>query len=328
MYRDDAQVVRDLTVLHRIAPVAPRAPVGVALTGFLTPPFGPVRAQVGVVTRHEDRVDARTADASTAFTHSQRAVRIDLRALDPVDTPDVVTAAIDQFAPVFPLGTTQVADLAGHDPAQTGDTLRYTVTHRNNGLDAAGGPVVTDRLPDGVTYLAGTLRALDGPAPGPRTDQAGDDGGEYDVADRTVRMRVGTGADALRGGLLRPGETAAFTFDVVVDPDAPETLANTAHIDYDALGTLTGQDGDPATTRVAVTPADEPPTPAAENAAPRTAAPPPGTDPHPAASARARPVPVLTAFCALIVIALAIVAVAVLRSRNMAPVARTGRHRR
>ena len=97
-----------------------------------------------------------------------------------------VTFTTDLSAPVLELDKT-VADLDGGEVAP-GDTLRYTLTVRNTGDDAATGVVVSDAAPPG-TALAGGAATFD------------------DL------------------GTLAPGASATRTFDVVVDGGAPDGFA-------------------------------------------------------------------------------------------------------
>src|SRR5262249_19000376 len=81
-------------------------------------------------------------------------------------------------------------------PARPGDTLRYTVTYANHGLEAATGFVAEDALPAGISYLPGSISTPTGPA----SDIAGDDAGEYDGSRRAVRAFLGTLAIAGAAG--------------------------------------------------------------------------------------------------------------------------------
>ncbi|MCF2527087.1 DUF11 domain-containing protein [Yinghuangia soli] len=381
VYGDEALPMRDLTVFHGIEPVAAREQVNLTVSGFVTPPFGPVNAEIGVVAyegekgwggdrmqldgqdladavtpadnffnsqnsvrgaMYTDRTppdlnlfgfDVKTVSAPGILGNNARSARVDLLSSGDAFAPGVITTTFDLYAPKFARETKTVENLSGHDPAKTGDTLRYTVTHRNDGMDASVKTIVTDAVPPGTAYVAGSLRMVDGPAPGPRTDQAGDDTGEYDAATRTVRMRVGSGADAADGGRLAPGETAAFTFDVTVGADAPaDGITNFARIDYTAetLNLPVEQDGKPVVTPYAPDPTPPPPTPTPEpspeptpthTTAPPTPGPSPTTTftplpkPKPGGSL-AGTGPVLSAFGLLIAGTLLVVVGAVMRSRR------------
>ena len=89
-------------------------------------------------------------------------------------------------------------------PDARGRRLRYTVTFANEGLEAATNFVATDKIPPNTTYVAGTLRIPSAPASASTpTDLVGDDQGEFDAVQNTVRFFLGSGAAAGREGRWR-----------------------------------------------------------------------------------------------------------------------------
>ena len=103
--------------------------------------------------------------------------------------------------------TLMLANKGPGDPptANEGDTVTYTLTYNTNGIPQTNG-VVTDVLPEGVTYVEGTastndeftfveLRRRDPHAAWEAPDVT--DGGTltYDVVDRRGRSRTGPAAD-------------------------------------------------------------------------------------------------------------------------------------
>lgn len=90
-----------------------------------------------------------------------------------------------------------VADLNGGD-VQPGDVLRYAVTTRNSGDDAAAGVRLQDAVPAATALVPGSLT-------GP--------GGAAAADGRSVGFDVGA---------LVPGASATVGFDVVVDAGAPD----------------------------------------------------------------------------------------------------------
>jgi uncharacterized repeat protein (TIGR01451 family)/fimbrial isopeptide formation D2 family protein len=106
---------------------------------------------------------------------------------------------------------------------ESGDALAYTLTVRNFGTAAADDVVVTDAIPDGATYAAGSMR-LDPDGAGPATevaltDAADGDSGDYDVTQsNAVTIAVGD---------LEAGVEAVVTFRVEVDAGtAPGTVVS------------------------------------------------------------------------------------------------------
>jgi large repetitive protein len=183
--------------------------------------------------------------------------------------PGAVTFATDLYAPDVH-ATKRVENLTHPgEPARADDRLRYTITYRNTGAEAANEFVATDQLPDGVTLVPGSLRiaGLTPPDNAP-SDLAGDDLGEYDPGTRTVRFLLGGGATPDRGGALatapNPGSDATVSFEVEVDPSSTaEELINSARATFHApsLDRLLSAISDPARIEVRRT---ERPTPDAD----------------------------------------------------------------
>ncbi|XXX77277.1 hypothetical protein WMF30_00695 [Sorangium sp. So ce134] len=147
--------------------------------------------------------------------------------------------SISTFKPEFTSSTKQAVDVNGGSLLH-GDTIEYTIVIRNTGNDASINTVMTDPLPAGVTYVPGSLAITAGPNMGTKTDAAGDDQGEYDAGNRTVTVRLGTGATGATGGTLAVNGTTTVTFRVTVDAGATGLIENQAII------TAAGQQGAPS----------------------------------------------------------------------------------
>jgi uncharacterized repeat protein (TIGR01451 family) len=177
-------------------------------------------------------IDGLLANGATSAT-------IGLKTTSDQYLPQVITFATDLYAPVIRANKT-VANLTHPDgPTEAGDRLRYTVTFKNDGLEAATSFAATDKIPADTTYVAGSLRIPSAPASeSTPTDLAGDDQGEYDAAQRTVRFFLGSGAAAGRGGTLAvsgaAGDTAQVSFEVRVDDNltAEHEIRNTAQATF------------------------------------------------------------------------------------------------
>jgi uncharacterized repeat protein (TIGR01451 family) len=109
-----------------------------------------------------------------------------------------------------------VVDLNGGD-VEPGDVLRYLVTTRNTGDDAATDLRLGDSVPAQTTLVTGSVS---GPA-----GAAAADG-------RSVGFTIGT---------LAPGATASAGFDVLVDDDAPDGFAITSTATASGLGASAGR---------------------------------------------------------------------------------------
>ncbi|EYF07081.1 DUF3344 domain-containing protein [Chondromyces apiculatus] len=148
--------------------------------------------------------------------------------------------SVSTFKPDFTTSNKTAVDVNGGS-LLPGDVIQYTVQVVNTGNDTSVNTILTDPLPVGVTYVPGSLAITAGANSGTKTDAAGDDQGEYTAATRTLRVRLGTGANATQGGTMAIAATATVTFRVTVDAGASGTIANQAIIN------AAGQQGAPAT---------------------------------------------------------------------------------
>lgn len=96
-----------------------------------------------------------------------------------------------------------IVDPFGGDSAVPGAVVTFTITADVSGSGSVDDLVVTDAIPDGTTYVAGTL-ALDS---APLTDIAGDDAGEASDASG-ISVDLGT---------VAAGTSRAITFNVTID---------------------------------------------------------------------------------------------------------------
>jgi uncharacterized repeat protein (TIGR01451 family) len=110
----------------------------------------------------------------------------------------VVTSAIDVYEPDMKLAN-QVVDINGGtlDP---GDIIEYTLTLKNIGSDIANNTIFEDTLGFNINYVPGSMRIVTGPNAGVLTEATGDDQGEYNATSRSIKVRIGTGANATTGG--------------------------------------------------------------------------------------------------------------------------------
>jgi len=128
------------------------------------------------------------------------------------------TLAIDVYEPEL-RSTLQLTDING-GLVQPGDTVEYRIINKNTGSDAAINTYITDTLSPLVSFVPGSLKILLGPNAGDKTDAAGDDQGEYYSSNRTVRMRIGSGANGVSGGTMMNStagiDSTVVSFRVVV----------------------------------------------------------------------------------------------------------------
>ncbi len=106
-----------------------------------------------------------------------------------------------------------------------GQQLTYTINVPNSGLAPSSGTTLTDLIPTGTTYVAGST-TLNGIA----------------VPDVSGVMPYVAGAQvnapAKPPGVIGAGESATVSFKVVVNPSPPAIITNTATIDPDGAGPI------------------------------------------------------------------------------------------
>jgi gliding motility-associated-like protein len=112
----------------------------------------------------------------------------------------VVTMAIDVYEPDL-RAAVRAVDLNG-GLVQPGDTLEYTIVGKNIGSDPSVNTFIVDTIERNAIYVPGSLRISSGPNLGNKTDASADDQGEYIAASRTIKVRIGTGANGSTGGTV------------------------------------------------------------------------------------------------------------------------------
>ena len=110
----------------------------------------------------------------------------------------VLTSAIDIYEPDL-RASVYIDDLNG-GIVEPGDELEYTLVGKNIGSDLSLNTFIVDTLDPRTQYVANSISIDFGPNSGVKTDVAGDDQAEYDAVTNSIKIRVGTGADAISGG--------------------------------------------------------------------------------------------------------------------------------
>lgn len=137
----------------------------------------------------------------------------------------VFAFVIKMVQPSFTLQKS-VRDANGNGDGEPNEVLTYKIKASNlagagNGLEV----VATDTLPEGISYVPGSMRLLHNPGgvTATYTDATGDDQAEYIVNGqiRTVRFRMGTGATATVGGTIPGGDSCVVEFQATINPPVP-----------------------------------------------------------------------------------------------------------
>lgn len=124
------------------------------------------------------------------------------------------------------------------------EIVTYTITGKNMGSGNALNCVITDTIPTGLSYRAGSLKVnapTPGVNPGFMTDAPGDDAASMEKAGSKTYLKfyIGTGASHNTGGKLMPQDSFNVQFQCVAPANANALtfVSNTARI------TGTEQDG-------------------------------------------------------------------------------------
>ncbi|MFF2958141.1 hypothetical protein ACFVT1_04290 [Streptomyces sp. NPDC057963] len=123
-------------------------------------------------------------------------------------------------------------------PLEVGDVVTYRINARNEGGGAAENLVLTDVIPQGTTYLPGSLRIVDGPNAGAKTDARDGDQAYYDAGAGKVVFMLGNITTAGEGGSLPNTETlpagTTAEYRVTIDRAAGgKQIRNTATASYE-----------------------------------------------------------------------------------------------
>lgn len=117
-----------------------------------------------------------------------------------------------------------VSDASGNGQAEAGEELTYTLKGKNVGVGNANLIELIDTLPSTITYVPNSMKVIKSPGitTGLKTDVNGDDIADYIVngSIKTIKFRIGTGANATVGGTLAEGETYEVQFKVTVNAPA------------------------------------------------------------------------------------------------------------
>jgi uncharacterized repeat protein (TIGR01451 family) len=181
--------------------------------------------------------DADIFDGTNNLANDQTSTVLRLATTSDGFAPNGISFATDLYAPSLHVAKSVEPAGDGH----LGEELTYTVAVTNTGLDAAINTVLTDDIPDGTTYVPGSLSVLSGANASAKTDGAGDDQAELNGDGNSVVFRLGAGANATNGGRLGVGDTTSIQFRVRIDHDLPSgfRVINNAGVGFvsDTLGT-------------------------------------------------------------------------------------------
>jgi hypothetical protein len=277
---DPSAPMRNLTVFKGFASISTSSTADSSATfevsGFLTPPIGPVKTTMGAVTYEGDRglggdslslnnvplsdalnqptdvfnstisnqgtmvmdrnpaysnqlgFDADLINADGVLKNGASSATLTVTTNSEQYFPGIVTFASELYDPKLNGAKTVqlVGDANGNSLADNGDTLRYSVVARNDGLDTA-----TESTKPGTMTIDGAVQ----------TDAMGDDAADFAPTmgdgNGAVVARIGVGANAAKGGNIAlydlSSESHTVAFDVEVRGAVQgQNLVNAASLKY------------------------------------------------------------------------------------------------
>ena len=190
-------------------------------------------------------LDTDVIDITAQLTAGAKSVKLDATTSGDEYFLGVFATAVSTIRPVFSNTTKTVTNLTRTDGRfLPNDDIMYTITTKNTGNDLGTMVTITDKLPAGITYTAGSLRIESGYNAGAVTDAANDDQGKYDSNSNTVTFWVGKNGAANKGGDLDVNEGTSVSFKAKINAGATGAITNQAFIS--ALGqTAANQGGSP-----------------------------------------------------------------------------------
>ena len=293
VYKNVFQSMRNLTVFDGFGNISAGSFLDIPISGFATPPSGPVGFELGVIGFEGDRgstgdqlqfngagtfVNVSDAlhptndffnstisyggslttfrnpnynnslgyDASiflpsnTAFNYiGNNATSATIRVTTSSENilARAFTSAIDIYEPDL-RADVRINDLNG-GLVTPGDILEYTLVGKNIGSDLSLNTFMVDTLDPRTTYVPNSISYVFGPNLGTKTDANGDDQAEYNAANKTLKFRIGTGANTLLGGQMQASSSGAdstvvkFRVQVINDClmfQCDSTLSHVAYI--------------------------------------------------------------------------------------------------
>jgi MYXO-CTERM domain-containing protein/uncharacterized repeat protein (TIGR01451 family) len=133
--------------------------------------------------------------------------------------------SITNLAPDYPDFSKVATDLNGGVLLEN-DEVEYVLAAKNSGNDRSVDTVWEDVLDPRLELVPGSLTSIEKGATVAFTDAKGDDRGEYDAVTRTLRVRLGAGASAAKGGTMMVDEGFEIRFRVKVKAGMGETVPN------------------------------------------------------------------------------------------------------
>ena len=286
-YADSNEPVRALTVFDGLKSVSSSNNVTINVSGFKTPPTGPVRTTLGMVAGEGDLgltgdqfqlrspsnvyeslgdtqrpttnffnstitenngqftakspnfknqlgYDAGEIDATGKIANNATSASFKATSTGDIYFPTALTFATELFSPRYD-AQKSVTDINGQH-ALPNDVLQYNLALKNDTTaetgDVSSNTVITDRFPDAATYIPGTLKVNGSPVP--------DSGGVATISGQNLTVRVGTGADATKGGELAVGASVTVSYQLRINAGTTSGTVLTNQFDVNGTAKTAG----------------------------------------------------------------------------------------
>ena len=167
-------------------------------------------------------IDIDQFDIGTGYNILPNAntVKIDFKSDLDMYLPGLMTFVVKMKEPSLSLIKT-VVDANGNGTAEANELLTYTLKGKNIGIGNSFESLLTDTLPNSITYVPNSLKIIYSPgqSAGLQTDVSSDDNAEYIVNGqiKTVKFRLGVGANAINGGTLASLDSFEVEFKATIN---------------------------------------------------------------------------------------------------------------
>lgn len=132
--------------------------------------------------------------------------------------PQMITTAIDVYEPDL-RASIKARDVNG-GLVVPGDIIEYKIKGINIGSDPSINTFITDTLDVNALYIPNSTKIVYGANIGSKTDVGGDDQVDYNALNRTIKVRIGNGANAVSGGTVQNSpagiDSTIVTYSVMV----------------------------------------------------------------------------------------------------------------
>ncbi len=199
---------------------------GIALSDTLNPNGNMFNSSITssgtrISTKNPDYADQLGIDVdevkSAALGNNATNATINLATTQDTYFPGVVTFSTQVYSASLTGGLNKTATDVNGGFLEPNDDILYTIQVTDTGKDTTSNIILRDVIPANTTYVPGSLNITSGANAGAKTDAAGDDQAEFDIANNRVVFRVGTGATAAVGGTLVPAATSYIAFKARVN---------------------------------------------------------------------------------------------------------------